>query len=261
MDVIIALGAILLGLGLGSFANVVIHRVPAGESVVTPPSACPACGSAVKARHNIPVFGWLWLRGKCADCSAIISARYPIVEALMGVGFLLVALAVGPSWELPLYLAFVFFTVVLSAIDFETQRLPDKVVAAFAIITFVCLLAATAASGEWGSLVRAVVSAVALGAFYLGAFLVYPRGMGFGDVKMAPVLGAVLGFAGWAALTVGTFAAFLWGALVGVIVMAERRRSRGVRIPFGPWMFAGAWTGITAGSGVASWYLNVAGLT
>ncbi|WP_062133640.1 prepilin peptidase [Demequina aestuarii] len=261
MHGLVGLLAAALGLALGSFANVVIHRVPRGESVVSPPSACPACGARVRARHNVPVLGWLWLRGRCADCGAPISGRYPLVEALTALIFAGIGLAVGLAWELPLLLVLAFFTIVLSAVDLETRRLPDRIVAPFAALVVVSVLVVALGTGDLGVLWRSAIGAAAFGLFYFLAFLAYPRGMGFGDVKLAPVLGAVLGSLSWPALAVGGFAAFLWGSLAGVIVMIMQRRGRGVAIPFGPWMFVGAWTGIVAGAAVADWYLGVAGLT
>lgn len=251
----------VLGLVLGSFANVLIHRVPLGESIVSPPSACPRCGQHIRARHNVPVIGWLWLRGRCADCGAPISARYPLVELATGLVFALVAGVVGVSTELPVLLALAYFSIVLSAIDLDTQRLPDPLVLAFGVAVVASIVLAALASTDGWAAIRAVIGAVALGAFYFVAFLIYPRGMGFGDVKLALVLGATLAWFGWAQLLVGAFAAFLWGAVVGLIAMTIRRQGRGLRIPFGPWMFVGAWTGLVVGAPVASWYLNVAGVS
>ncbi|MDN4481677.1 prepilin peptidase [Demequina muriae] len=259
-NVLIAV-CVLLGLALGSFANVVIHRVPRGESIVSPPSACPQCGSPIRPQHNIPVIGWLWLRGRCADCSAPISGRYPAIEAVTAVLFGVIAWATGLSWTLPLLLVLAFFSIVLAAVDLETRRLPDRIVLPFAALAVICIVALAVANGDIGVIVRAAVGAAALGAFYLAAFLAYPRGMGFGDVKLAPVLGALLGSLGWAQLAVGGFSAFVWGSLVGVGVMIAQRRGRGVTIPFGPWMLLGAWTGVIVGAPVGQWYLEVMGLT
>ncbi|WP_062202223.1 prepilin peptidase [Demequina salsinemoris] len=256
----VVLLALMLGLALGSFANVLIYRVPAGLSIVSPPSACPACGARIKARHNVPVAGWLVLRGRCASCGDAISPRYPIVEALVGALFVLVVIVAGPSVEALLLCGLVYFGVVLSAIDLETRRLPDPLTGAFAIYVAGVIVLGAATSGEWGDVLRALGGAGILGVLYLGAFLAYPKGMGFGDVKLAPSLGALLGWFGWPALVVGGFAAFLWGAIVGVGAMVAARRGRGVAIPFGPWMFVGAVTGVVAGAPVAAWYLDIIGI-
>ncbi|MFW2514319.1 prepilin peptidase [Demequina sp. SO4-13] len=261
MDSVLALFVALVGLAVGSFANVVIYRVPRGESVVSPPSECPACGARVRARHNVPVFGWLWLRGQCADCGAPISGRYPVIEAATAIVFGVIGAVVGLAWVLPLLLVLAFFTIVLSAVDFETRRLPDRILAPFAILSLASIAAVVIGAGDAWTLSRAAIGAGAFGLFYLVAFLAYPKGMGFGDVKLAPVLGAILGTFGWEQLAVGGFAAFFWGSVVGIAAMALQRRRHGVSIPFGPWMFLGAWTGVVVGEPVARWYLNVVGLT
>src|SRR5215210_2305964 len=118
----------LLGLAVGSFLNVVIHRVPRDESLVRPGSQCPHCGSAVRSRHNVPVLGWLLLRGRCADCKAPISARYPLVEAGTAALFLAVAAKFGLSWELPAYLYLAAVAIALAAIDLDVMRLPNAIV-------------------------------------------------------------------------------------------------------------------------------------
>lgn len=252
--------ALVLGLSLGSFANVLIYRVPLGLSVVSPPSACPKCDAQIKAWHNVPVLGWLWLRGRCASCGAPISPRYILVEVLVGVLFALTVWAQGLTAGSALLLGLAFFGVVLGAIDLETRRLPDPLTAAFAIYTTVVILAAGSLSGDWSGAMRALIGSAALGALYFLAFFLYPKGMGFGDVKLAPTLGALLAWFGWDIFTVGAFAAFLWGAVFGIGAMVAARRSRGVSIPFGPWMFIGAVTGVVAGGAVASWYLAVIGI-
>lgn len=251
--------AALLGACLGSFANVVIHRVPAGESIVSPPSACPSCGERIKFRHNIPVVSWLWLRGRCSTCGARISSRYLFVEVLCAVAFAAVVTWQGVSWEAALLLVLVFFTVVLSAIDFETLRLPNVILLPFGALSLAIVIVAALTRDESLWATRALLGALGLGAVYFGAFMAYPRGLGLGDVKLAPILGLILGFFGWGPLVVGGFAAFLWGAVVGIAFGARRGSGLKARIPFGPWMFAGAWTGVLVGDPAWDWYLGVAG--
>src|SRR4051794_36713503 len=118
----------LFGLAVGSFLNVVIHRVPRGESLIRPGSHCPQCGAAVRKRHNIPVLGWLLLRGRCADCRTPISARYPLVEAGTAALFVAVAARFGWSWQLPAYLYLAAVAVALAFIDLDVKRLPDTIV-------------------------------------------------------------------------------------------------------------------------------------
>ncbi|MDN4473351.1 prepilin peptidase [Demequina zhanjiangensis] len=257
---LLALLAGLIGLALGSFANVLIHRVPSGASIVSPPSACPACGARIRARHNVPVVGWLVLRGRCADCGEPISPRYPIIEGLVGVLFAGIVAVGGLTVGTALALGLAYFGVVLSAIDLETRRLPNPLTGAFAIYVGAVILVGAAATGDWGAALRALIGAAVLGLLYFLAFFLYPKGMGFGDVKLAPTLGALLAWFGWDVLAVGGFAAFVWGAAFGIVSMIASRRSHGVTIPFGPWMFAGAVTGLVVGGAVASWYLGLVGL-
>jgi leader peptidase (prepilin peptidase)/N-methyltransferase len=233
----------LLGLAIGSFLNVVIHRVPAGLSVVSPPSHCPDCSSPIRARHNIPVVGWLLLRGRCASCGLPIPARYPLVEALTGVLFVLVtwrAVQLDQLAAVPALLAFTAVGVALSAIDLDVRRLPDVLVLPAYPLLAGLLAVAAGARGDWGSLGRAALGAALLFGCFLAMTLAYPAGMGFGDVKLSGVIGLVLGWFSWSTLAVGAFAGFFLGALVGVVVMATSPLGRKAAVPFGPFMVAGA---------------------
>jgi leader peptidase (prepilin peptidase)/N-methyltransferase len=229
----------LLGLVVGSFLNVVVHRVPAGASVVSPPSACPNCDVRIRPRHNVPVVGWLLLRGRCADCGEPISVRYPLIELLTGVLFVAVALRVSVP-ELPTYLYFTAIGIALSAIDLETRRLPNAIVLPSYPVVAVLLTAAAAWQGDFWPLLRAGVGGLLLFAFFCVLAVSFPAGMGFGDVKLAGIIGMVLGYLSWRALLIGGFTGFLLGALVGVAIMAARKGNRRTALPFGPFMVAGA---------------------
>jgi len=264
----------VLGAVVGSFLNVVIHRVPAGLSVVHPPSACPSCSSPVRAYDNIPVISWLVLRARCRDCGAPISPRYPLVELTTALVFIVVAAMLGPQLELDapvvplladlvvlaalLYLAAI--SIALTAIDLDVHRLPNSIVLPAYLVGAVALTAAAFATGDLESLARAAAGAGILFTAYLVLALIAPRGMGLGDVKLAGVLGLFLGWFGWYALAVGALAAFLLGGLYGVILILARRARRTTAIPFGPWMLAGAWVGILFGEPIARGYLAAFGL-
>ncbi len=235
--------AALLGLAIGSFLNVVIHRVPVGASVVSPPSHCPRCETPIRARHNVPVFGWLALRGKCADCGLPIPVRYPLVELLTAVAFVLVTWRALQLDQLALLPALLFFTalgIALGAIDLDVRRLPNVLVLPAYPVLAVLLAVAAAVQDDWGALVRAALGAVALFGFFFLLALVYPSGMGFGDVKLAGVIGLLLGYLSWGAVVVGAFAGFFLGAVVGVAVMAAGAGGRRTALPFGPFMVLGA---------------------
>ena len=259
MSPVLLLAALCLacGLAVGSFLNVVVHRVPRGESVVRPPSACPACTAPVRPRDNVPVAGWLLLRGRCRDCSEPISARYPAVEALTGALFVVVALRFGLDPVLPAYLYLVAVGVALAAIDLDVQRLPDvltlpsyPVVAA--LLGVGALLGST--SGAWP---RALLGGLAMWAVYRLLHQVYPPGMGFGDVKLSGVLGMAAAWVGWGAFAVGLFGGFLLGGLWGVVLVARGRGSRKSRVPFGPFMLTGCLLGVLAGQPLAEAYLRL----
>jgi leader peptidase (prepilin peptidase) / N-methyltransferase len=256
VTLLLALAAGLLGLLLGSFLNVVIWRVPRGESIVRPPSHCPSCGHAVRPRDNVPVASWLLLRGRCRDCHAPISVRYPLVELATGLVFLVLALRIGFEPELPAYLYLGAIGIALAMIDIDVKRLPNAIVLPSYLVVAVLLGAAAAVQGEWGTLLRAALAGLALYAFYFLLMLVYPRGMGFGDVKLAGILGAYLGWLGWGELVVGSFLAFLVGGVFGVALMVVGRAGRKSAIPFGPWMLLGALLGILWGGALADLYLD-----
>jgi len=256
----LVLVAAVLGLAIGSFLNVVVWRVPRGASVASPPSACPRCGHRIRARDNIPVLSWLLLRGRCRDCAEPIAARYPLVEAGTAVLFALVAAIAGPTWSLPVLLYLAAISLALALIDLDVHRLPDAIVLpAYPVCAALLALASWNPGGEpsWGALGRAAIGGAGLLALYLAAALVYPGGMGLGDVKLAGVLGLCLAWFGWSVLAVGGFAAFLLGGLYAVGLVVARRAGRKSGIPFGPWMLAGAWLGIAVGEQVGDWYLGL----
>ena len=248
-----------VGLAIGSFLNVVIWRVPRGESVVSPPSHCPSCDAEIRTRDNIPVLSWLLLRGRCRDCGAPISARYPGVEALTGVLFLLMALVLGMSWELPAYLYLTAVGVALAFIDLDTKRLPNALTLPSYLAMAGLLLLPAILDDRWGDYGRAMLGAGVLFGFYLLLALVYPAGMGMGDVKLAGVLGMALAWFSWGTLVVGGFLGFLLGAVVGIALMAIGRAGRRSALPFGPFMLAGTLLGILAGPAIADWYVGILG--
>jgi leader peptidase (prepilin peptidase)/N-methyltransferase len=253
--------AAVVGLAVGSFLNVVIYRVPAGESVLRPPSRCPSCGTSILARHNVPVVGWLVLRGRCHSCGAAISPRYPLVEAATGALFAAITVRIVGLHLSPVLPAFLLFTaagVALTLIDVDHHRLPDAIVLpSYPVLTALLVVGtATMAAPHWWALARAVIGAAALFAFYFAVWFAYPAGMGFGDVKLAGVIGGVLGYLSWAALAVGAFGAFLLGSVGGVLIMATRRGGRKTAIPFGPYMIAGALLAVFVAGPIADTYLH-----
>lgn len=252
----------VLGLAIGSFLNVVVWRVPRGESVVSPPSACPRCGVALRRRDNVPVVSWLLLRGRCHSCGEPISRRYPLVEAGTAAVFCGVALRLGWSWGLPAYLYLAAVGVALALIDLDVRRLPNAIVLPSYPVVLALLTLASLAPGrgaDWSSLLRAGVGGAVLFGFYFLLVLLYPRGMGWGDVKLAGLLGMGLAWLGWGSLIVGGFAAFLAGGVFSLALLAAGKASRKTAIPFGPWMILGAAVGFAVGEPAWTAYLSLLG--
>nr|WP_206686593.1 A24 family peptidase [Microbacterium invictum] len=257
---------------IGSFLNVVVYRVPAGIPL-TRPSQCPVCDAPVRPWQNVPLVSWLALRGKCASCGVRISARYPLVELATGVAFVGVtwwlvesfgsaALAQGsvPPEFWPVLVAYLYLasiSIALTMIDLDTRRLPNVIVLPSYIVLAALFALACLLGVPWEALLRAAIGGLALFAFYFLLRVVKPGGMGGGDVKLAGVLGAALGWIGWGALVVGAFAAFLIGGVVGLALMATRKATRKSAIPFGPYMVAGAWVGVLSGEAIARWYVGM----
>jgi leader peptidase (prepilin peptidase) / N-methyltransferase len=250
----------VLGLLIGSFLNVVVYRLPRGESIVRPGSRCSSCGTPIAPRDNVPLVSWALLRGRARCCGERISVRYPLVELATGAAFAAVAAWLGPSWALPAFAYLAAISIALTLIDLAVHRLPDPIVLPSYLIGGVLLGVASLAAHDGGSVVRAVIGGAALWVLYLVLVLVYPAGMGLGDVKLAGVLGMYLGWLGWAELAVGAFLGFLLGGLSGLGLMLAGRAGRKTMIPFGPFMLAGAWLAIAIAAPVASWYLGAFGV-
>lgn len=245
------------GLLIGSFLNVVVWRVPRGESIVSPPSHCPRCGTPIAPRDNIPVVSWLLLRGRCRHCREPISARYPLVEAFTGALFAGFAAWFGPVAQLPAYLYLAAVGVALALIDYDVKRLPDPLTLPSYPVGLVLLGIASGVHHNGWSFARALIGMSALFAFYFTVAFIAPRGMGFGDVKLSGVIGLYLAWLGWGELAVGAFAAFVVGAVVGVGAMLVTGGGRKMKIPFGPFMLVGALIGIFAGHPLASAYSSL----
>ena len=240
MSTLVAVYVVVAGLLVGSFLNVVIHRVPVGESVVSPRSRCPECGTEIKVRDNIPVVSWLLLRGRCRSCGEAISVRYPLVEIGHALLWLTMLIRFDLTWQLPAYLYLASVGLALAVIDLDTKRLPNALTLPSYVVGVLLLLLPAALDDSWDDYLRAGLAMVALYGFYFVLALIYPRGMGWGDVKLAGVLGLYLGWLSWGVLVVGGFLGFLLGALIGGGLMVLRRAGRKTKIPFGPFMLLGA---------------------
>jgi leader peptidase (prepilin peptidase) / N-methyltransferase len=227
--------------------------VPRGESVVSPPSSCPRCHTQIRNRHNVPVLGWVLLRGRCYDCGLPISARYPVVEGVTGLLFALIGwhFAADPML-LGAYLTFAGIAVALALIDVDVHRLPNVIVLpAYPVLA---VLLAVGVGGE--ALVRAGIGALVLFGFFFVVAMVAPGGIGFGDVKLAGVVGGMTAAVSWGAFLTSAFGAFFLGAVAGVLLMVGGRAGRRTAVPFGPFMLLAAWASILGAGGLGQAYLD-----
>lgn len=260
MTTLSILVAALCGLVLGSFLNVVIVRVPAGESVVRPGSRCPSCATPIAPRDNVPVLSWVLLNGRARCCGTSISVRYPLVELGTAVFLAAVTAWAGPTWRLPAFAFLAAVSIALAIIDYDTKRLPFELVAPSYPVGIVLLGIASLAERDLSAALRAPIGAALLWAFYRLLYQVYPRGMGYGDVRLAGVLGLYLAWIGWAPLVVGAFLGFLLGGIGAMAQLALGRASLKTQVPYGPYMLLGTWLGVFVGGDIATWYLRTAGL-
>lgn len=264
---------VLYGLAFGSFANVVVWRLPRGESLSSPPSRCPSCGAGIRWYDNLPVVSWIALRARCRDCGVRISARYPLVEALSGALFGLAWLAFEEPGRVIAAAGMFWFLLVLAFIDLDTMRLLNPLVAALAGSGLVLSLVAQVTGlalvpltplGE-GLMAEPLVSSAAGAALGAGTSLaialVYSmirkqEGFGMGDVKLLGAMGFFLGPYVLVAFVTGT----LLGAAWGLVAMGWRGLGLRDRMPFGPFLAIGGLVAATVGSDVVAWYLGVVGL-
>ncbi|HMK43335.1 MAG TPA: prepilin peptidase [Dissulfurispiraceae bacterium] len=256
----------IFGLVVGSFLNVCIHRIPREQSIVSPPSACPGCGTPIKPWDNIPLISYfLLLRGNCRSCGTGISLRYPLVEAINGGLYLWAFHHFGLGWHLPLLFLFISSLIVIIFIDLDFQIIPDVITLPGMAIG---LLAGTfllpdpfqtfkAMSGHpvfeiIGILNSAIGLALGFSLFYLIAIL-SKGGMGGGDVKMMGMVGA---FLGWKGVFLTTLLGSMTGALIGLALMAFKGAGRKTKIPFGPFLACGALVSLFFGTPILRWYLG-----
>jgi leader peptidase (prepilin peptidase)/N-methyltransferase len=239
----------ILGACIGSFLNVVAYRLPRKESLVHPPSACPKCGMPIKPYDNVPVLGWLWLRGKCRACGEPISWHYPAIELLTGVLCALCVVHYGADRDVWAPLLLVLLLVPITLIDLEHHIIPNVLSAIGAVgAVALCLLF------DSDSLVENLIAGAAAGGFFLLAAFVYPAGMGMGDVKLAGVLGLFLG----RAVAPAIFIALIAGVLIGAAIIARHGAAEGRKkgIPFGPWLSLGGVVALFVGEDLVQWYLD-----
>lgn len=236
-----AIAATSLGAVFGSFSNVIIYRIPRDKSILSPSrSFCPNCEALIAWYDNIPIVSYLALRGRCRKCRVRISPRYLFVEIAVAGLWLLLTLRFGLVAVLPAFLVMATTLVILSAIDLEHRRLPNRILGPATVIAVALLGFAAAIVGDWSTLLRGFMGALAYGVPLLLIAVVVPKGMGGGDIKLAAYLGLHLGWLGLGHVAVGAILGFFTGSIAGVALIAAGKKGRKDPIPFGPFMALGA---------------------
>ena len=239
----------LAGLAIGSFLNVVAHRLPRGESLISPPSHCPKCDTPIRWYDNLPILGWLLLRGRCRSCGESISWRYPAVELATGLLFGLVAATQDETIRIVLGLLLVTTLVPVTLIDLDTRRIPNAITLPSAIAALAAGLAL-----DIDVVPEQLIAGAAAFAFFFIAASLYPRGMGMGDVKLAGVLGLYLG----RAVAPAIFIALITGVVVGVVIIARVGQAAGRKtaVPFGPFLALGGMVAFFVGDDLVDAYVD-----
>ena len=249
MEALLIVVFALLGMTVGSFLNVCCDRLPVGKSLVYPPSHCPACQRHLSPKDLIPVFSYLWLRGRCRYCQASIPQRLFWVEVSTGVLFGFVYWRYGLSIELAITLFYCCLFIVLLVIDLEHGLILNKVVYPGAAVALIIDVLAP----QPGIIYGAIGGGVGLALFLIPA-LIYPRGIGWGDVKMAALIGLVTGFP---LILVALLLAVIIGALVAGLLLALKIKKRKEAIPFAPFLSLATIVTLLWGSNILSWYLGL----
>jgi leader peptidase (prepilin peptidase)/N-methyltransferase len=244
----------LMGLCIGSFLNVCIYRLPESKSIVHPRSMCPNCDTRIPFYDNIPLFSYLWLKGKCRRCKVKISMRYPMVELLGGLVALGTYLRFGLTIETLIYYVFIAALLVVTFIDLDHRIIPDAITLPGIPICFAAsfaLPAITYKDALFGILIGG-------GSLFLVAWvytiLTKKEGMGGGDIKLLAMMGAIVG---WQGVLFTIFVASLVGTLAGFAVMLQSRKGMKLAVPFGPFLSIGSITYIFFGTELVTWYLNL----
>ncbi|AZK59462.1 Leader peptidase (Prepilin peptidase) [Candidatus Desulforudis audaxviator] len=241
----------VLGSIVGSFLNVCIHRLPVGESVVFPPSRCVSCGAKLGFIDLVPVFSFLYLRGRCRRCGVPISWHYPLVECAAGLLFVLAWLRFGATWATPGAWALFAVLLIATLIDLRHGIIPDRVVLAGLVLGLPLV-----ALQSWAALLWGAAAFLGAGLFMLAIAVISRGGMGGGDIKLAALMGLYLGPAG---VALALFLAFLAGGTVAVLLLATGRKGRKDPVPFGPYLALGGIVAALWGREIISWYFGLWG--
>lgn len=240
----------IFGLIVGSFLNVCIYRIPRKISIIKPASFCSACGTSIKIWHNIPVLSFILLKGRCDYCGSKISLRYPLVEILNGIFYVLAYLSFGLSPYLLFILIFISAMIVVSFIDFDFQIIPDQISIPLIFIGFIFSLFSHGYTGFVSDFRESLIGIVVGGGSLLIVSIISKGGMGGGDIKLNAAVGA---FLGWKAALLTIFIGSLIGSIVGIIIL---KKTGNRKIPFGPFLSIGALICLFLGEKILHWYFG-----
>ncbi|GAB6184343.1 prepilin peptidase [Thermodesulfovibrio hydrogeniphilus] len=240
----------VLGLVVGSFLNVCIYRIPRGVSIILPKSFCPACDNAIKPYHNIPLVSYILLKGKCSYCGEKISFRYPVVEFLTGVLYVLSFLKFGLSVEIFFVLIFISALIVISFIDLDFQIIPDIISIPLIILGIICSFLPFEHSALSFGIKESLIGILVGGGSLFIVAVLSRGGMGGGDIKLNAAVGA---FLGWKFALLTVFIGSLFGSIVGIVMM---KKTGNRKIPFGPFLSLGAIISLFIGETILKWYLG-----
>lgn len=240
----------ILGLVIGSFLNVCIYRIPRKLSIIKPSSFCPSCGNSIKWWHNMPVLSFVILKGKCAYCGAKISLRYPVVEILNGIFYVLAYLNFGLTISLPFVLIFISALIVISFIDFDFQIIPDEISIPLIFLGIILSLLPHNSINLAYDIKDSLIGIVIGGGSLLIVSLITRGGMGGGDIKLNAAVGA---FLGWKAALLTIFIGSLAGSIVGIVIL---KKTGNRKIPFGPFLSLGACVCLFFGESLLNWYFG-----
>jgi len=246
----------IFGLCIGSFLNVCIYRLPAGKSIAFPPSHCPNCEAAIRIYDNVPVIGWLLLKGRCRDCGTRISWRYPLVELLTGCFALCTCLKFGPTIEAAIYFVFIAVLIVITFIDIDHRIIPDRITLPGIPLAFVAALILPKMTWQT-SLIGILAGGGSLLMVAVGyTFITGREGMGGGDIKLLAMIGALCG---WLGVLFTIFFGSVLGSVTGIATMRGSGQGAKLAIPFGPFLSVGAIGYIFFGPEMIHWYLSTMG--
>lgn len=232
---------VMLGLCFGSFGTVLTTRIEHGTSIVRPASRCLSCERPLRRRDRVPLLSYVVLRGRCRDCGATISPLYPAIEAVTALLFCFVWWKFGPTATGLAFAGLAVITPPLTIIDVRKRRLPNLLTAAGAVWALLCAVVVSVQLRTTDVLITSILSGAACAAGLLMLAFVSKGGMGMGDIKLAGVIGLVMGTMAWTAAVAAIVWAFVLGAVIALILMLLGRARRGTAVPFGPMLISGAW--------------------